>query len=372
MNYLNTDIQHILFQRVLNDDVYVDKSLLIEKISNRIGKGKNYICITKPRRFGKTINANMLGAYYTKGYGSRELFRGLAIEKTADFEKHLNQHNVISIDFSKMPIFCENYREYIMSIIEKLFSDLRKAYPEIETEDLDVAAFFRATGEQFVFILDEWDSVFYERFMRIEDKQAYLKFLKVLFKDQPYVELVYMTGVLPIAKYSSGSELNMFDEYTFMNDDIFDQYFGFLEEEVKELCERQETLSYEEIKAWYDGYYTSDGRGLFNPRSVSMALLRGKCRSYWTETGPMNEIADCIEHNVDEVREDVVRLVAGIPVEVRLKGYSASEQQLHTRDEILSAMVVYGFLSYHDGMLKIPNHELMEKFQDVLSRESFV
>lgn len=108
-----------------------------------------------------------------------------------------------------------------------------------------------------------------------------------------------------------------------------------------------------------------------NPRSVSNALTRGVCLNYWTQTGPMNEIADCIEHNVDEVREDIVKLVAGIPVSVRLKGYSASEQQLNTRDEILSAMVVYGFLCYYDGQLKIPNHELMEKYQEILERESF-
>ena len=162
----------------------------------------------------------------------------------------------------------------------------------------------------------------------------------------------------------------MFDEYNFMNDNEYDEYFGFSEDEVKILCEQNTAVSYEEMKSWYDGYYMSDGRSLFNPRSVSKALQRGVCLNYWTETGPMNEIADCIEHNVDEVREDIVKLVAGIPVEVDLQGYSASELQLDTRDEILSAMVVYGFLSYHDGYLKIPNHELMEKYRTVLARES--
>ena len=124
------------------------------------------------------------------------------------------------------------------------------------------------------------------------------------------------------------------------------------------------------MKTWYDGYYTSDGRSLFNPRSVCKALERGVCLNYWTETGPMNEIADCIEYNVDEVREDIVKMVAGIPVEIELMGYSAAEQQMNTRDEILSAMVVYGFLSYHNGFLKIPNHELMEKYQKSLQRDS--
>ena len=222
----------------------------------------------------------------------------------------------------------------------------------------------------FIFILDEWDSIFYKKFMTQEDKNVFLQFLKGLLKDQPYVELAYMTGVLPIAKYSSGSELNMFDEFNFMNDNIYDLFFGFHEDEVRKLCQEYSTVSYEDVKKWYDGYYLSDGRSLFNPRSVKNALLRGRCLNYWTETGPMNEIADCIEHNVDAVREDVVKLVAGLSIPVKLEGYSASELQMDTRDEILSAMVVYGFLSYHDGMLRIPNHELMEKFQRVLSRKS--
>lgn len=141
--------------------------------------------------------------------------------------------------------------------------------------------------------------------------------------------------------------------------------------EVRALCEKHaKTLSYDDLKKWYDGYFLSDGRSLFNPRSVVKALSRGVCLNYWTETGPMNEIADCIEHNTAAVREDIVKMAAGIPVEVELEGYSASELQLNTRDEILSAMVVFGFLTYYDGYLRIPNHELMEKYQRVLARDS--
>lgn len=177
----------------------------------------------------------------------------------------------------------------------------------------------------------------------------------------------YMTGVLPIAKYSSGSAMNIFDEYSFLADDLFDCYFGFTEPEVLELCRQYSEPTFQEIKYWYDGYYTMGGEALFNPRSVNSAFTRKKCRNYWTETGPMKEIEDCIRNNVDAVREDLVQLVAGNSIEIKLDGYSASDQRLETRNEILSAMVVFGFLSYHDQMLKIPNHELMEKFQRVLS-----
>lgn len=370
MNYLNRNNPIILFQESLNSEIYVDKSMLIEKVSTKIKTGNKYICITRPRRFGKTVNANMLGAYYTCGYDSHTLFEGLAISKSDLYPKHLNQHNVIFMDLSRMPDPCSTYESYISYVKQRLAADIEKAYGLKKEEGVPVSDLFTASGDSFIFILDEWDSIFYKKFMTKDEKEDYLGFLKNLLKDQPYVELAYMTGVLPIAKYSSGSELNMFDEYNFMNDNVYDRYFGFSEDEVKELCEQYQSISFDEVKQWYDGYYLSDSKSLFNPRSVSKALMRGMCLNYWTETGPMNEIADCIEHNVDEVREDIVKMVAGIKVPVKLKGYSASELQLDTRDEILSAMVVYGFLSYHDGYLCIPNHELMEKYQDVLTRKS--
>lgn len=371
MNYLNTNAPAIHFQKTRNNEIYVDKSLLIDRLNALIDTGKCYVCVTRPRRFGKTINANMLGAYYTKELQSEELFSELEITKRKSYKQHLNQHNVIYIDFSRMPDFCESYKEYIVNIIDMIKEDLVQAYPTLgEKKYSMLSKMFQDTQDSFIFILDEWDSIFYKEFMAKKDKDAYLEFLKGLLKDQPYVELAYMTGVLPIAKYSSGSELNMFEEYNFMNDNVYDSYFGFSEEEVKMLCKRFDTVPYEELKRWYDGYYTSEGNSLFNPRSVSNALSNGLCRNYWTETGPMNEVADCVEHNVDEVREDIVKLVSGISVPIKLKGYSAAEQQLNSRNEILSAMVVYGFLSYYDGFIKIPNYELMEKFEEVMSRKS--
>lgn len=371
MYYLNTNTQIILFRDALNSEIYVDKSKLIGKISPMIRTNGKYICITRPRRFGKTVNANMLGAYYTKGYDTHELFENLAIAGEQGFKENINRYNVIHIDFSIMPDFCSDYHIYLSSIIRKLQEDLTETYPELKGKVYEsVNEMLQSTGDSFIFILDEWDSVFYESYVTGADKIHFMKFLKALLKDKPYVDLAYMTGVLPIAKYSSGSELNMFWEYNFMNDRTFEEQFGLTEDEVKGLCLRYPKASYEELEWWYDGYLMEDGRHLFNPRSVNRALVDGCSRNYWTETGPMNEVADCIEHNVDAVREDIVRMVSGIPVEADLGGYSVIEQEMNTRDEILSAMVVYGFLMYHDGYLRIPNHELMEKYQRVLSRES--
>ena len=369
--YLDTNIPVELFQRVLKKKIYIDKSMLINKFNEVIGSEDCYFCITRPRRFGKTMNANMLGAYYTQGYDTHELFKDLKIAQATSFEKHINQHHVVYIDFSRMPQNCNSFEQYITSIYEKMKSDLIAFYNiKISKTDDSLSTLFYASEDKFIFIMDEWDSIFYKDFMQEKDKKAYLEFLKGLLKDQPYVELAYMTGVLPIAKYSGGSELNMFKEYNFMNDRTYEDYFGFDEEEIIELTKKYTEPSFETLKKWYDGYYKSNGSSLFNPRSVSSAITDGVCLNYWTETGPMDEIAEYIEHNVDEVREDIVKMVAGIPVEVELEGYGAEQLHLNSRDEILSAMVVFGFLSYHDGFLRIPNHELMEKFQRVLNRKS--
>lgn len=370
MYYLNTNTSSILFQKTSSNRIFVDKSMLIQKVSEKIGTEDSFICVTRPRRFGKSVNAHMLGAYYTKGMDNRALFDHLAIGKTEDYPQHLNQHNVIFMDLSKLPDPCQNYEQYINYIRDGLIEDIEERYGIQKRRRMSINDFLTAVGEPFIFILDEWDAIFHKAFMTERDKEAYLEFLKGLLKDQPYVELAYLTGVLPIAKYSSGSELNMFAEYSFMNDNVYDAYFGFNEMEVRQLCDELGALSYEDLKTWYDGYRTSDGKSLFNPRSVSQALSRGVCQSYWAETGPMNEIADCIENNVGEVREDVVRLVAGIPVEAKINGYSAAERVLDTREKILSAMVVYGFLSYYDGTIRIPNRELMEKFEQVLANDS--
>ena len=371
MYYLNTDTQAILFQEAVSGPYYADKSLFIKKINSFIRTDAKYICITRPRRFGKTVNANMLGAYYTKGRDSRSLFDGLKISGAPSCEKHLNKHNVVHIDFSTLPDLSPDFDTYLYNILQKLRMDLLKTYSWLEEKEcLGISDLFLETGDSFIFIFDEWDSIFSQPFATEKDKNTFLLFLKNLLKDKPYVELAYMTGVLPIKKYSSDSELNMFDEYSFINDNQFDIFFGLLENEVKELCSRQTCLSYEELAQWYDGYRTSSGGHLFNPRSVNRALARGICLNYWTETGPMDEIADCVEHNVDQVKEDIVKMVSGIPVETELNGYSAVEQQLENRNEILSAMTIYGFLSYYNGQLQIPNCELMEKFQNVLSRDS--
>lgn len=181
-----------------------------------------------------------------------------------------------------------------------------------------------------------------------------------------------MTGVLPIKKYSSGSALNMFDEFTMLNDEIYGEYFGFTEEEVKDLCNTQDSISFERISDWYNGYLNEEGTPIYNPRSVVKALQSKKCRSFWTNTGAMDEVAQYLKYNTLEIRDDVIQMVSGQEVELTIKEeFRAGQDEPKTKKEIYSAMIILGFLSYYDGYLKIPNKELLQEFEKALEDESF-
>ncbi|MCD7893427.1 MAG: ATP-binding protein [Erysipelotrichaceae bacterium] len=371
MYYLNTKEPVEKFMNISDNPLYVDKSLLIDKLASSVNNGLGHdVCITRPRRFGKTINANMLAAYYCKNYDTKATFDKLKISQMTSYHKHINKYNVIYIDFSRMDDDCSSYNDYITPIKNGLKADLISQY-HINIESYDrIFNCFNKTNDKFIFILDEWDFIFYKDFISEKDKEKYLDFLKDLVKDQNYVVLTYMTGILPIAKYTSGSSLNNFKEYNFLNDRKYSEFFGFTKDEILKLCQQYSYMKYEDLEYWYDGYYTKNNIKLFNPRSVYNAFDNEYCDNYWAETGPMNEIADCIKNNIDAVKKDIVQLVSGIPVKIKLEGYSATDKELKSRNNILSAMVIYGFLTYHDGCLYVPNHELMLKYEQVLAQKN--
>ena len=181
-----------------------------------------------------------------------------------------------------------------------------------------------------------------------------------------------MTGVMPIAKHSSGSELNMFVEFNTINDPFFDNFFGFTDEEVKALVDEHLSrvehpkVDYDGLKYWYDGYLSNNGSARFNPRSVNLALTYDSLMNFWTESGPNFEVYDCIKHNIADVRDDISRMVSGEQVSAEVGNFAAADMSMETKDEIFSAMVVYGLLTYYDGFVSIPNYELMLKFEKTL------
>ena len=380
--YLNSKRPYTLFKSETVKPYFVDKSTILEELFPLIREGNNYICLTRPRRFGKTVMANLIGAFLGKAQSSEDLFDALAIASDPLYRQYLNRHDVIYIPFNEAPADCGHYDQYIRRIQKRLLRDLKSAYPQCAIDEEEAVwdaltdIYETQSDIRFVFILDEWDYVFHQDFATDEDKEQFIAFLSRLLKDKPYVSLAYMTGILPIAKYSSGSELNMFVEFTMVSEAKFSDYFGFTEREVDMLFQRylartpEPKVTRDGLRTWYDGYHTRSGERVYNPRSVVVSLTNDNLGNYWTSSGPYDEIFYYIEKNVAEVRDDLASMVSGEAVPAKVREYAATSTNLQTKDEIFSAMVVYGFLSYENGKVSIPNQELMEKFADMLRKES--
>ena len=379
--YLNSSSSYSKYQETVANPFFVDKSALLEELSALIGSDSKYICITRPRRFGKTVMANMIASFFTRSVDSTHIFDRLKIAESEEYRKHLNRYNVIFVDFSWMPSGVTTYEAYIDNLKTLIREDLHISYPDIgfrQEGDIaeDLERIRMATEEKFIFILDEWDTVFHMPFTTENDHQKYLLFLKGLLKDRAYVALTYMTGVLPISKYSSGSELNMFDEYKISTMERYSEYFGFTESEVdiiyKKYLERKKKpkISRADLRLWYDGYHTARGQRMYNPRSVGCALKNNQLSNYWTSSGPYDEIFYYIQNNIEDVRNDLALMVAGERVEAKVQEYAATSTELATKNQIYSAMVVYGLLTYEEGEVFIPNKELMGKFEELLREKS--
>ena len=367
--FLNSIDINNRFIRTTAEKYFIDKSGLIEKFNKLIGTSNDFVSITRPRRFGKSINAMMLASYYSNTIDTRDVFDKLNISKCPSYLEHLNKHNVIYISFNTNINKFKNYDDYINYFERRLMKDLKAFYPDLE-EDEFLSDMFdevnQKTGQGFIFIFDEWDYIFNNNLYSKDDRKNFLTFLTVLLKNKPYVEFAYITGILPIAKYSSSTSLNNFMEFDAISDTLYDEYFGFLEDEVVELCKKQNKVSMQELQEWYNGYYTSTGTRIYNPRSVSYALQRGTCQSYWTGSGPKKELLPYINSDINGIKSDIINMLAGNPVKIRLAGFDAEVEDLNDENLVLSAMTILGYLSYHDMELRIPNKELLLEFKNTL------
>ncbi|MCC8162265.1 MAG: ATP-binding protein [Lachnospiraceae bacterium] len=378
--YLNSNKVYSLYESETRKPYFIDKTELLSDLMTLVVQGNNHICITRPRRFGKSVMASMVGAFFSKGFDSSSVFDSLKIADDKRYREHLNRHDVIYIDFSEAANESSDYQEFIATIKEILQGDLRACFSTVRFREKgtvvqDLRMIHEETMTSFLFVFDEWDCIFHKKYMTDDDRESFINFLASLTKGTGYVSLSYMTGVLPIAKYSSGSTINHFVEYTMATDDKYGAYFGFTESEVDELYRRYEekvserNVSRADLKVWYDGYHTPLSERMYNPSSVVLALDRNRVRSYWTATGPYSEISTYIANDVDGVKKDVALMVAGEAVPSEVEEFAATAMQLGTRDEIFSAMVVYGFLNYEDGRVHIPNRELMDEFVRTIRRE---
>ena len=372
--YLNPGNE--LFRQVINSAIYVDKTGLIDFTNSVMNTTQKEICVSRPRRFGKSIAENMLAAYYSKGCDSRELFSELKIAKTANFEKHLNKHNVIHIDIQKFLSRTEGIKHTLSFLQERVIRELAKAYPDVTDRDekslvTALEDIYSEKEEKFIFIIDEWDSIFRVHRDDKGSQKEYLDFLRNLLKDQPYVSLVYMTGILPVKKYGEHSALNMFDEYSMTNQGALAEFTGFTEKEVEELCSRY-GMSFEETKKWYDGYRVN-GFSIYNPKSVVTAMTSKVFDNYWTQTETYEALKVHIYRNENGLRDKIIQMIAGEKISVNTKKFQNDMYSFESSDDVITLLIHLGYLTYDFDTKTawIPNKEVQEQFISSIEDRGF-
>ncbi len=355
------------FEMARFSDIYVDKSMLISRVNAAYRTEKRFLCVSRPRRFGKSMAANMLSAYYSCGCDSENLFSGLKISKDKQYKKHLNKHSVIRLDIQKF-LFRKSHTDiFIDKIQELVISELRKEFGDCFEENQYglpgvLEQIYAQTGRGFIFIVDEWDCVFRIAKERRDIQKEYLDFLRGLFKGQDYVELAYMTGILPIKKYGEHSAINIFKEFSVLNPGRLASDFGFTEEEVRKLCETYGT-DFEEARKWYDGYLM-EGIHIYNPMAVTELIESGDFQSYWTGTETYEALKVYIDLNFDGLKEAVLTMLGNARCKVNTRKFQNDMTTFQNRDDILTLLVHLGYLTCdrEAGEVFIPNLEIAQEF----------
>lgn len=374
--YLNPGNEN--FRRILQGK-YVDKTGLISEMNRRIGTTENLICISRPRRFGKSYAAQVLCAYYDCTCDSHTLFSGCAVTESAEYEKHINKYTVVCLDIagmiSELKKDHRSIRDITIYIQKVLKADLIDAAPELSgTQDVSncLMQYVEATGRKIVFVIDEWDAVIREAAKDDVAQMSYLNLLRAWFKNINFtgkvVAAAYMTGILPIKKDGSQSAISDFREYPILYPDGFAEFTGFTEKEVKKLCEEYQT-DFSEFKFWYDGYEFPECGSIYNPYSVMRALQNHKCRSYWQKTSASESLMTYINMDFDGLQETITRLISGEKIEINVDTFENDFETFKCRDDVLTLLVHLGYLTYDEDeeTVRIPNEEIKIEFRQILS-----
>ena len=361
--YINTG--NAGFQSARNSE-YVDKSGLIAVVNSTLNTEQRFSCVTRCRRFGKSMAAKMLCAYYDHSCDSRELFADLKIAQNPSFEQHLNKYPVIYLDITA---FVTRYHDddIIGHIDAKLKADILKAYPNVESSSDDdlmdrLVNIVSDTRLPFIFIIDEWDAICREFKPGTQAMERYVNWLRRMFKEvnaSKVFAAVYMTGILPIKKYKTESALNNFIEYSMVDPGDMAKYFGFTKDEVKGLAAKY-GADFDELVKWYDGYQIGGECSMFNPNSVMQALRKKWCSSYWAATGAYEAVVNYIKMNFDGLKDDVIFLLGGGRVKVNTTKFQNDMSIIQSKDDVLTVLIHLGYLSYDRNSREcyVPNWEV--------------
>ena len=371
--YLNRGNEE--FDSVVHSEIYIDKTDILDFFNKVINTEQRYVCVSRPRRFGKSITANTIAAYFEKGCDSRALFEGRKLSKYKNWDRNLNKYDVIRIDLADIRARRKTAQETLDTIEEEIVQELDEAFPSIVNLEKDgiadaLAKINDRTGAKFVIIIDEWDCLFRDDKADEQVQQRYINILRGLFKgnsSKKFTVLAYLTGILPIKKYNSESALNNFYEYTMTNPAGLAKYIGFTKEEVEELCERY-NMDIAEVMEWYDGYSFQGEEHICGPNSVVRAMLDRKCENYWSQTVAYNSLVHYITMNFDGLRDAIVAIMGGHRVKVKVRTYENDMTSFKRKDDVLTALIHLGYLAYDEETEEVylPNREVRMCFEDTI------
>ena len=378
-----------LFKEALNGQIYVDKTEMVANVNALVNTPHKYLCVTRPRRFGKSMAAAMLCAYYGMADGNRELFEKLKLAQCPEWDRYLGKFDVIRLVMTNFVDRTTPMVKVIGRMSMRILDELHETYPGVRYDEDDfvysLSKFYRASGRQFVVVIDEWDVIFRTHKNDHDAQRDYLHFLRSWLKDQDYVALSYMTGILPVKKYGEHSALNMYSEFSMVSPLQFAPYTGFTEVEVRDLCGKY-GMNFASIKNWYDGYLVYD-QGvvseldrsatepsrraparqyhLYAPLSVVNAMTYGQIKNYWNATETYEALAEYIRMDFDGLKETVARLMEGEHLPVRLGTYQNDMTSMTCRDDVLALLIHLGYLGYDqaNGEVFIPNREIHDVFE---------
>ncbi|MBR2189164.1 MAG: AAA family ATPase [Eubacterium sp.] len=364
------------FTRITSADIYVDKTMMIRETNRCIDTGNSYICMSRPRRFGKTFAGNMLCAYYSRGCDSRELFAPFKISQDPGYEAKRNRYHVIKIDMNSEFQSAENKGDLLKILTEEIREEMKAGFPDVTFRANDSLArcllrVYAARKETFIILLDEYDVLVREQVSH-DLFQEYLSFLNGLFKSdtlRPAISLAYLTGILPVVRDKIQSKLNNFREYTILNAGPFAEFVGFTAEEVKDLC-KERSIDFKECRRWYDGY-RQHGYEIYNPESVVRSVEDRMFGSYWGKTSSYEVISDRIRQNFAGTKEAVIQMLAGEQVDVNVTSYLNTMDSFRTKSDAFTYLIHVGYLAYDQetGTCRIPNKEVRQEWFNAIETD---
>ena len=365
--FLNPD--YSAFETALNSEIYIDKTGLLAYTNKVINTKQAFICNSRPRRFGKSVTADMLTAYYSKGCDSADIFADYEISHAGDFRQHLNKYDVIHLDIQWCLAPAKGAAGVVSYIEKSVIAELKEKYPNIISEETvslpeAMSEIYTVTGNKFIVIIDEWDILIRDEANNRDEQENYINFLRGMFKGtEPtrFISLAYLTGILPIKKMKTQSALNNFDEFTMLDAGALASYIGFTELEVEKLCDKYHK-DFAEVKRWYDGYVL-ENQQVYNPKAVVSVMLRGNFQSYWSQTGTYEVVVPLINMDFDGLKRAIIEMVSGSTVEVDTGTFQNDTVSFSSRDDVITYLIHLGYLAYDQRKqcAFIPNEEIRQE-----------